>query len=129
MVKILVNKMPSHTFVSDCPFMDADRPRSNNCTLGNKCCPLYGEPDANRNECEYLMSIDSVTPKKTCRELVMKYHPNEVDPDACGGVNDCPHDYGYLPYEKGLCRQEDHCYNTDLCTRCWDQIAEVNGNG
>lgn len=129
MVKILVNKMPSHTFVSDCPFMDADRPRSNNCTLGDKRCPLYGEPDANRNECEYLMSIDSFISKPTCRELAATQYPNKIDPDAYGGVVDCPDDYGYLPYEKGLCRKEDCSYGTDICTRCWDQIAEVENNG
>lgn len=61
MIKLLVNKMPSHTFVSDCPFMDADKSRFENCVLGDRACPLYGDSDIDRKRCEYLMDFDEYT--------------------------------------------------------------------
>lgn len=70
------------------------------------------------------------TIKPTCRDMVKMQHPEMVGDEFTGGVATCPHSYGYLPKSRDLCLLEPDSIDTldALCTRCWDQIAEVNGN-
>lgn len=54
----------------------------------------------------------------TCRELLAKEHPDDIDDSTLGGCHMCPHNYGYLnPYDE-LC-EIGKCN----CDDCWDQIA------
>lgn len=53
----------------------------------------------------------------TCREKLMKEHPELVNSNYTGGCSKCPHSYGYLP-------RPDSCFrglSNDECTKCWDR--------
>ena len=60
---------------------------------------------------------------ETCRQRLMREHPEEVCITWLGGCNGCPDHYGYLspmspcggPYDARL-------DNEDRCTECWDRV-------
>lgn len=62
----------------------------------------------------------------TCREKLMKEHPDKVREYWLGGCCGCPYDLGYLD-------KPEYCYpwgNNALCTKCWDrEIPETETCG
>lgn len=59
----------------------------------------------------------------TCKELLAKEYPEKIDPLTYGGCLGCPSDYGYLYKSEHRCKNLKVNVNRELCTKCWDQIA------
>lgn len=55
----------------------------------------------------------------TCREKLMKEHPEKVSKEYNGGCAGCPSTYGYLPNPKW-------CNSSCNCTMCWDREIPEN---
>lgn len=55
----------------------------------------------------------------TCREKLMREHPEEVNSREVGGCANCPHHYGYA-------HKPEWCdLGKDTCTKCWDREIEI----
>lgn len=52
----------------------------------------------------------------TCREKLMKEHPECISDSFTGGCADCPSSYGYLPDPNKYCHVTD-----STCRDCWDR--------
>lgn len=57
----------------------------------------------------------------TCREKMIREHPNLVGSEYSGGCVGCPFEYGYLPKPEP---KSLYCEKYS-CTACWDQ--EISG--
>lgn len=56
----------------------------------------------------------------TCRELLAIEHPACINNKYLGGVEGCPHDYGYL-YRPESCVVRKLISSNRICTACWDR--------
>lgn len=57
----------------------------------------------------------------TCREKLMKEHPDYISDSYMGGCRDCPSSYGYLH------DPDRYCYPTETtCRDCWDREIPEN---
>lgn len=73
---------------------------------------------------EYNPDDVRLTKPKTLRDVVAERDPDKIDPEAKGGVFDCPCDYAYLRESTGdsrtVCpRGKDGCQLS--CSDCWDR--------
>ena len=61
----------------------------------------------------------------TIKEIIAELHPEMINPDANGGVYNCPHDYEELhgKYKKLYCTTFEGC---KLCNKCWNQKYKSN---
>lgn len=56
----------------------------------------------------------------TCREKLMREHPEYVRDDYVGGSNKCPHNFGYA-------KQPKWCMTYfESCKDCWDREVETD---
>lgn len=60
----------------------------------------------------------------TCREKLAIEHPEMVVFDSPGGCRGCPMDYDYMEHSEGLCIIYNTHWNSEICTKCWDQEVE-----
>lgn len=57
----------------------------------------------------------------TCKEILIKEHPDEIDSQYIGGCKSCPSRYDYLHRYEELCNHNE--YSNERCKKCWNQVA------